>query len=137
MIRMGRIGFVALVALLLVAGSVTASEMAFPAKEVTVPPHKAWDRQFTLNYNATITVEWRIEEGKSIDFYFMTREQDDRASEGTEPTRPGMDFIRHAGGVVGQGSDAETLSPGNYNVIFRNISDEPVTVWSRALGDRE
>ncbi|MGD0974417.1 MAG: hypothetical protein ABR866_10035 [Candidatus Korobacteraceae bacterium] len=135
-IRMGRISFVALVAVLLVTGSVVASEIAFPAAESTIPPNKAWDTQFILNYSAIITVEYRIEGGKSIDFYFMTREQDDRAHAGSEPTRPGIDYIHHASGVVGSGSFAENLSPGNYNVIFRNSSDQPVRVWRRALGDR-
>ncbi len=137
MIRMGRISCVALVVVLLAMGSAVASEVAFPADEATIPPHKAWDTHFILNYSAIITVEYRIEGGKSIDYYFMTREQDDRAHAGSEPTRPSIDYIHYAGGVVGNGSFAENLSPGNYNVLFRNTSDEPVRVWRRGLGDRK
>ena len=111
-------------------------EIAVPAKTATIPPHKTWDIQFTLNDPATITVEWRIEPGASLDYYFVTREQDQRASQGNEPTRPGEDFIRYSRGVVGSGSSAETLRQGEYNIIFRNLGDTPVTVWSRALGER-
>ena len=113
-----------------------SGEIAVPAKTRTIPPHKAWDIQFDLNYAATITVEWRIESGKQIDYYFMNREQDDRASMGNEPTQPGVDFIRCMLGIVDSGSAAETLSPGKYNIIFRNKGDVPVVVWSRALGER-
>ena len=117
-------------------GSAGGQEMAVPAKTATIPPHKVWDRQFTLNDPATITVEWRIEPGASLDYYFVTREQDQRASQGYEPTRPGEDFIRYSSGIVGSGSAAETLRPGEYHIIFRNLGDAPVTVWSRALGER-
>ena len=113
-----------------------SGEIAVPEKTSTIPPHKAWDTQFDLNYAATITVEWRIESGKQVDFYFMNREQDDRASMGNEPTQPGVDFIRCKFGIVDSGSDAETLSPGKYNIIFRNTGDVPVTVWRRAVGER-
>jgi hypothetical protein len=112
-------------------------EIAVPEDTSTIPPHKAFDRTFTLNYSAIITVEWRIESGKSVDYYFVTREQNQRASEGNEPTRPDIDFLRHNRAIVESGSSAESLTPGEYHFIFRNLSDSPVRVWSRALGKRQ
>ncbi len=112
-------------------------EIAYSAREQTVPPHKAWDIQFTLNVPAEIRVEFRVEQGKEIDFYVMTREQDQRASAGEEPTQPRRDYIRFSRGIMSQGSAVEELSPGNYNVIFRNTDDSPVKVWTRGLGNRQ
>jgi hypothetical protein len=123
--------------LLLFTGAVLASEACMPAKQMTIPAHKAWDRSFTLNDSASIKVEWRIEQNKSIDIYVMTQAQDDAASNGNEPTQLGVDFIRHSSGVIGKGSEFVDLSAGRYSVVFRNLSDAHVTVWSLGTATRE
>ena len=122
---------------LLFTGTVLASETIMSADQLTVPAHKSWDRSFRLNVSASVRIEWSVEANKAIDVYVMTQEQDDAASNGHEPTQQGVDFIRHSGGVAGRGYESVSLSNGVYSVVFRNVSDDPVAVWSVITGTRE
>jgi hypothetical protein len=122
---------------LLFTGAVLAGETIMSADQVTIPAHKSWDRSYKLNASAFVKIEWSIEENKAVDVYVMTQEQDVAATNGHEPTQPGVDFIRHNDGVAGHGYESVSLSPGIYSVIFRNTSDNPVAVWSAITGTRE
>lgn len=122
---------------LLFTGVALASETVMPAQQLSIPANKSWDRVFALNVSASVKIEWSVEANKSIDIYVMTQAQDDAASNGNEPTRQGVDFIHHDGGVMGQGYDSVSLSAGRYSVIFRNVSDNPATVWSLITATRE
>ena len=91
---------------------------------------------FTLRGKARVTFEYKIESGKAVEIYIMTREQFDRGKAGAEPTQPGKDFIRDLKNISGHGTTIETLSPGRYAIVFRNRAGQPVRVWTHSTAVR-
>ncbi len=124
----------------LMVGAGGGTEVAYPQKERSIPPYKAWDIQFTWTAPGNLTIGHTVEDGKQMDMYVMTRAQDQRASAGliTEATaQPGQDYIKFEKGMVGQGTSAVHLEPGEYNVVFYNSSDSPVSVQSAGSATRD
>lgn len=111
-------------------------EEGYAATEDSVPPGEASWIVFTLNAQAEIRFDYKVESGREVDLYIMTRAQFDRARGGTEPTQAGKDFIRHVRAITGQGSQVENLRPGKYGVVFRNRSNKPVRVWTHSTAIR-
>ncbi len=112
------------------------SESVLPEEDEAVPANKAWSRSFTLNYAAELELKYEVEPSKQIDIYFLTEEQDARASAGEEPTEQGRDFIAHHRGVIRSGNFINSAQPGRYVYVFRNLTDTDVRLKTSVLGRR-
>jgi hypothetical protein len=99
----------------------------------SIPPKKALTTTLSAKSPSTIRVDYEIESGKELNLYFMTLEQDRRASAGKEPRELGKDFISLDRGLVANGRSEHQAGQGQFAIAFRNLGSASVALRVRVI----
>lgn len=115
----------------------TSGEVILPQEQQVIPPQKLYGRTIEMYGAADVEVQYQIEQGKSLDIFVMTAEQEQRYSAGQAGNTPGQDYIRADRAMMANGNVFATVQPGRIVFLFQNASNDPVTVTTTVIARRK